>query len=88
MLDRCLTHAKLMMNQSVMQSTEKHFFINSNISTDDNNEEKFENENTESFKIFIFLCMRLDSIRNSCAYDSHMLSINRTCSSNLIQSLA
>ena len=67
MLDRCLTYAKLMMNQSVMQSTEKHLLIDSDISADDNNEEKSEDEDTESSKIFIFLCIRLDLIRDSCA---------------------
>ena len=67
MLDRCLTHAKLMMNQLAMQSTEKHLLINSDISADDNNEEKSEDEDTESSKIFTFLCMRLDLIRVSYA---------------------
>ena len=67
MLDRCLTHAKLMMNQLMMQSTEKHLLIDNDISTDDNNEEKFEDEDTKSFKISTFLYMKLDSIRDSCA---------------------
>ena len=67
MLNRCLTHAKLMMNQLMMQSTEKHLLINSDISADDNNEEKSEDEDTESSKIFTFLCMRLDLIRSSHA---------------------
>jgi hypothetical protein len=83
MLDRCLTHAKLM-----MQSTEKLLSINSDISADDNNEEEFEDEDTESSKISTFLYMRLNLIRDSCAYDQHVLSIDRACSLNLMQSLA
>ena len=67
MFDRCLTHAKLIVNQFVMQSTEKHLLINSNISADDNNKEKSEDEDTESSKISTFLCMRLDLIRSSHA---------------------
>jgi len=55
------------MNQLAMQSTEKHLLINSDISADDNNEEKSEDEDTESSKIFTFLCMRLDLIRVSYA---------------------
>jgi len=67
MLDRCLTHAKLMMYQLMIQSTKNHLLINNDISADDNNEEKSEDEDTESSKIFTFLCMRLDLIRVSHA---------------------
>ena len=56
MLDRCLIHAK-----SIMQSSENSL-INSNISTNNNNKEKSKNEDIELFKISIFLCMKLDLI--------------------------
>ena len=57
----------LMMYQLMIQPTKNHLFINNDISADDNNEEKSEDEDTESSKISTFLCMRLDLIRSSHA---------------------